>query len=57
MKILFRSDFVRAGVFHQRTVVRWLDRREVAMGDEFRPCKFGDVIRAGAQRQIDDLAR
>ena len=56
-KYLFRGYAVRARVFQQSVVVDRLDRREIAVRDQFRPRELGDVVRAGAQRQIDDLAR
>jgi len=52
----FRRDAVRAGVFGERVVADLLDRREVAMRDEFRPLELRDVVRDRAQRQVDDLA-
>ena len=48
---------VAAGEPEQRIVVHGLDRREVAMGDVFRPGRRADVVRNRVQRQIDDLAR
>ena len=45
------------GVGQQRVVGDRLDRREVAMRDPFRPGRLADVVRDGAQRQIDDPAR
>ena len=48
---------VRPRQTHQRIVIHGLDRREIAMGDVFRPRRGADVVRDRVQRQIDDLAR
>ena len=46
-----------ARILQQRVVGDRHDRREIAVRDPFGAGEFGDVVGAGAQRQIDDLAR
>src|SRR4029077_18588219 len=41
---LFRGNLVRAGVIDERIVGDRLDRREVLVGDPFRPGRRADVI-------------
>src|SRR5262245_29878262 len=52
---LCRDPFL-ARITDERIVADRLDRSEVAMRDPFRAVEFGDVVRAGAERHINDLA-
>src|ERR1700722_1150018 len=57
IKSLLRRLAVAAGKPDQRIVIHRLDRREVAMGDEFGAGRGADIVRNRIQRQINDLPR